>query len=70
MPSWTSYWFFLGIALKSTAVLGAAVLAAGLLRNRPAAIRHLVWSAAFAAILALPLLAISLPALRVPLVGQ
>ena len=43
-------------ALKSTFVLGAAWLVAFALRGRSAAARHLVWTAAAAALLALPLL--------------
>jgi TonB family protein len=60
-------WFsiFIGAALKSTAVLGVAWLFAFLLRGRSAAARHLVWTAAAAAVLALPFLSISLPALPV-----
>jgi TonB family protein len=51
-------------ALKSTLVLGAAWLMAFALRGRSAAARHLVWTAAAAALLALPLLSISLPSLH------
>ena len=62
-----SAWFsiFAITALKSAAILGAAWLAATLLRGRSSAARHLVWMAAFAALLALPFLAFSLPPLRV-----
>jgi TonB family protein len=62
-----SAWFsiLVATALKSAAVLAAAWLGAAVLRNRSAASRHLVWTAAFAALLALPFLAISLPPLRV-----
>jgi TonB family protein len=70
MLSWNeSAWFslFTGVALKSAAVLGIAWLTAILLRRRSAAARHLVWTAAFAALLALPLLTVSLPAVPVPL---
>jgi TonB family protein len=56
---------FLGAALKSIAVLCAAWLMALALHKRSAASRHLVWTAAAAALVALPLLSISLPALRV-----
>jgi TonB family protein len=58
-------WFsiFVGAALKSTVVLGVAWLSTFLLRGRSAAARHLVWTAASAALLALPLLSVSLPAL-------
>jgi TonB family protein len=60
---------FLGAAFKSIAVLCAAWLMALALRKRSAASRHLVWTAAAAALVALPLLSISLPALRVPTGG-
>jgi beta-lactamase regulating signal transducer with metallopeptidase domain len=56
---------FIGVALKSTAVLGLAWLSAFLLRGRSAAARHLVWTAAAAAVLALPFLSVSLPVLPV-----
>src|SRR2546421_9572712 len=72
MLGWNgSAWFsiLMSAALKSTIVLGAAWMAAFLLRGRSAAARHLVWTAAAAAVLALPFLSISLPALRVPLAG-
>src|SRR5438046_5489610 len=72
MTGWNeSAWFAIcvGVALKSTVVLGAAWMAAFLLRSRSAAARHLVWTAAAAAVLALPFLSVSLPALRVPLAG-
>src|SRR5229473_1407652 len=60
-------WFsmFIGAALKSTAVLGVAWISTFLLRGRSAAARHLVWTAAAAAVLALPFLSVSLPALPV-----
>ena len=54
-----------GAALKSTFVLGAAWMLAFALRRQSAAARHLVWTAAAAALLALPLLSVSMPALRV-----
>lgn len=60
-------------ALKSLALMAAAWVAAGLAGRRPAAVRHQVWTAAFAALLALPLLEVSLPPLRMarslPLAG-
>src|SRR5580692_4554929 len=58
--------FLWSLALKGTAVLCAAYVAAFALRHRSAAARHLVWTAAFAALLALPLLSVSLPSLRIP----
>jgi TonB family protein len=63
MSAWTA--ILLNAGLKSTVVLGAAWLLAHALRNRSAATRHLVWTAAAAALLALPLLSVSMPALRV-----
>ena len=72
MSSWNVLeWFsiFVSAALKSTVVLGAAWLAAWTLRGRSAALRHLVWTATAAAVLALPFLSASLPALRVPASG-
>jgi TonB family protein len=68
MLGWNeSAWFAmsLGAALKSTIVLGAAWLLALAFRRRSAAARHQVWTAAAAALLALPPLSVSLPALRV-----
>src|ERR1035437_2641322 len=67
MGNWTaSAWPILAsAALKSTLVLGAAWLITYLLRGRSAAARHMVWTASAAALLALPLLSVGLPALRV-----
>jgi TonB family protein len=56
----------MSVALKSTAILLAAWLCAFLLRKRSAAARHLVWTAAAVAVLTLPILSVSLPALPVP----
>src|SRR5450759_1645830 len=69
MFNWTaSAWPILAsAALKSTVVLGAAWLIAYLLRGRSAAARHMVWTASAAALVALPLLSVALPALRVRL---
>jgi len=61
-------WFgiLLSFALKSALVLGAAWLASLAFRLHSAAARHLIWTAASAAVLALPFFSVSLPALRVP----
>lgn len=59
MSTWT---LLVNLTLKSTAVLALAWLLALALRRRSAAARHIVWTAAFAVLLALPLLSISLPA--------
>ena len=61
-----AYSFVFGVAVKSSALLAAAWLGAWLLRKRPAALRHLVWSAAAASVLALPLLSLLLPAFHMP----
>ncbi len=69
MPGWNEmawFSFFIGVALKSTAMLGVAWLLTRLIGKCSAAARHLVWTAAAASVLALPLLSIALPALRVP----
>src|SRR3954466_7982339 len=69
MTNWNeSAWFalFAGVAFKSTVVLGVAWIAAFLLRGRSAAARHLVWTAASAAVLALPFLSASLPVIPLP----
>ena len=62
-----SAWFaiVLGAALKSTVVIGAAWILAFVLRRQSAAARHLVWTAGTTALLALPILSFSLPALQV-----
>ena len=54
------------LLLKASLLLSVTLLAARLLRRAPAAARHRLWSLAFAALLALPLLAFALPALYVP----
>ena len=72
MRSWNElawYGFLAGAAFKSVAVLGVASMTAMLLRRRSAAERHLVWNAAFVAVLALPILSLSLSAMRVPVVS-
>src|ERR1022692_3068256 len=69
MLGWNgSAWFsvLMSAALKSTVVLGVAWMLALLLRGRSAAARHLVWTAAAAAVLSLPLLSLSLPVLHLP----
>src|SRR5580704_13468144 len=61
-------WFALWteIAVKSTVVLAIAWLTTLLLRRQSAALRHLVWTAASVAVLALPFFSVWLPALRIP----
>lgn len=55
------------LLLKASALLLAALAAGLLLRRRAAADRHRLWSATFVGLLALPLLAVALPGLRIPL---
>src|SRR3954469_19311509 len=64
--TWT---LLVDLTLKSTLVLALAWFAAFALRRRSAAARHIVWTAASAALLALPLLALSLPSWNHPLVN-
>jgi beta-lactamase regulating signal transducer with metallopeptidase domain len=54
------------LLLKASLLLIATLWAAHLLRRAPAASRHRLWTVAFAAVLALPLLASLLPAVHVP----
>jgi TonB family protein len=61
--TWTA---LVDLTLKSTLVLALAWLTAFALRRRSAAARHIVWTAASAALLALPLLALSLPSWNHP----
>ena len=72
MSGWneaTCFSILCGVAFKGTAVFATAGLVAALLRKQSAAARHLVWTAAFAAILLLPFLSAALPAWRIPLAG-
>src|ERR1700730_5021679 len=66
--------FFIGVALKSTVVLGVAWMTALLMGTNSlgcsAAARHLVWTAAAAGVLTLPLLSVSVPALRIQAAGR
>ena len=64
MPEWISY--LAGAALKSSALLLVAWMATRLLRRRSAAVRHLIWTGAAAAVLALPFLTAGLPPLALP----
>ncbi|HYW08990.1 MAG TPA: M56 family metallopeptidase [Longimicrobium sp.] len=59
-------WALAMVLLKSTMVLGAAALAVRSLRNGSAARRHLAWTLALGALLALPFLALALPAWKLP----
>jgi TonB family protein len=61
----TLFSLFMNAALKSSVIFGLAWLAAILLRHRSAAARHLVWTGAAAAVIALPVLSIALPGLHV-----
>jgi TonB family protein len=61
----TWYSILAGAAFKGSVVLAVAWAPALLLRRYSAAARHLVWTVALAAVLALPFLSFSLPALRV-----
>jgi beta-lactamase regulating signal transducer with metallopeptidase domain/predicted nucleic acid-binding Zn-ribbon protein len=53
------------LLLKASLLLGAALAAGRALRRAPALRRHRLWSAALGAVVALPLLALALPAVRV-----
>ena len=55
-------------ALRATVLLLAAFLATRLLRDASAATRHLIWTAAVAGVVALPLLSVVVPTWDVPVV--
>jgi beta-lactamase regulating signal transducer with metallopeptidase domain len=55
------------LLVKASLLLSATLVAVFLLRRAPAAVRHRLWTLAFAALLALPLLPLALPALDVRL---
>src|SRR5690348_4438719 len=65
MVAW--YSLLITVALKSAAILSLATLAALILRRQTAAARHMVWTVAFLALLALPVLSVSLPSVPVPI---
>ena len=50
------------LVIRTSALLGAMLVVAFLLRRRSGALRHRLWSSLFAAVLALPLLVVTLPA--------
>ena len=54
-------------AVRATALLGIAAAITALLRNRSAALRHLVWALAIAGVLVMPLAGAILPGVSVPL---
>ena len=58
--------FWLTVGLKATVVLGLAWILALVFKRRSAALRHLIWTAGFGAVVILPLLSISVPVLAVP----
>ena len=64
MNTWT---LLFDLTWKSSAVLALSFVIASALRGRSAAARHIVWTAAFAALLALPLLSLGLPSWTHPL---
>jgi HEAT repeat protein/beta-lactamase regulating signal transducer with metallopeptidase domain len=54
--------------LKATLILGAAAIASIVLRRASAAVRHLVWTLALIAALAVPALSLALPRWELPIV--
>ena len=54
-------------AAKASVLLAAAFIVTMCMRRASAASRHLVWLAAFAGVVALPVVSVVLPAMRVPL---
>jgi HEAT repeat protein/beta-lactamase regulating signal transducer with metallopeptidase domain len=64
--SWLDFGF--GVFLKGTLVLIAALVLTLLLRRASASARHLIWTSAFACLVALPFASMMLPEWSVPLV--
>ena len=62
--------FLMDCALKGSVVIATAAAIVWMLRRQTAAARHSVWSAAIAAQLVIPALAMVLPTWRVPLVEE
>lgn len=56
-------------ALRASVLLAAALLTTRLLRNASAATRHVIWTAAVAGVLALPVLSVVVPAWNVPVIS-
>jgi hypothetical protein len=54
------------LLVKASVLLAVTLAAAYLMRRAPAVSRHRLWTLAFAAVLALPLLAVAMPVLHVP----
>ena len=57
----------LGLALRATVLLSAALALAWLARKGPAGVRHLLWTMTFALLLALPVLSLLGPSWELPL---
>jgi beta-lactamase regulating signal transducer with metallopeptidase domain len=68
MTESSALWMIADQIVKATAILGVAWIATRMLRGRRAALRHLVWVAAFVGILAMPVLELVSP-VNVPLFG-
>ena len=62
--------FLLDMTLKATAIILAAIALSFVLRRASAATRHLLWSTSLLALLALPLLAYTLPDWRVAVLPE
>jgi TonB family protein len=68
--AWNGLAFLLEVTLKGTSVLLVAVTLTLALRRASAAARHLVWTLALAAMLALPLFSLTVPAWNLPLISS
>jgi TonB family protein len=60
----------ISLALKSIVLLSLASLISLFMRRNSAAVRHLVWTVAFAGLLLLPFLSVSLPAFSLPVAAH
>lgn len=67
-PQDASFWLPLAdAAIKTAVILAAAAIAAGALRRKSAALRHLVWTCALTAALVVPVASLAIPRWEVPL---
>src|SRR5688572_16948699 len=62
--------FLLGMTLKATAIILVAIALSLILRRASAATRHLLWSFSLLSLLALPVLAYTLPDWRVAVLPE
>ena len=58
------------VTLKGTLILALAGLLTALLKNTSASVRHQIWCLALCSVLLLPVLTVTLPAWRLPVLAE